>query len=642
MAPTTDPALPPTAARPEDPPWARGALVVLLVTTAALYLWGLGASGWANSFYSAAVQAGAHSWKAFFFGSSDAASSITVDKPPASLWVMELSARVFGVSSWSILVPQALEGVAAVAVLYAAVKRWFGASAGLLAGAALALTPVAALMFRFNNPDALLTLLLTIGAYCMVRAVEDGRTRWLVLAGTLIGFGFLTKMLQAFAVVPAFGLVYLVAGPPRLARRLWQLTLAGIALVVASLWWVVAVMAVPASSRPYIGGSQDNSLWNLIFGYNGFGRLTGNESGSVGGGGPTGAGRWGPTGLLRLFNDEMGGQIAWLLPGALILLVGLLALTWSTRRTNRIRASMLLWGGWLVVTALLFSLGQGIIHPYYNVALAPAVGAIVGIGAVLLWRRRHDATSRAVLAVAMAATALMSYALLRRTPTWHAELQPVVLWGGLVLAALVFASPWLAAPARRWVAGGAVVVALLGPGAYTVATVADAHTGAIPTAGPSAASALGFPGRGGPPGAAVGRPTTGGLLEGSSPSAALVQVLEQDGDRYEWLAAAVGSNVASGYQLATDGSVMPIGGFNGTDPSPTLAEFQADVAAGKIHWFIATGGRGGFGGGFGGGFAGPGGGDRGTASAISSWVESTFTARTVGNVTLYDLTAPTA
>jgi len=326
IAPTTDAPPPAAPARAEDPPWARGALVVLLVATAALYLWDLGASGWANSFYAAAVQAGAHSWKAFFFGSSDAAGSITVDKPPASLWVMELSARVFGVSSWSILVPQALEGVAAVGVLHAAVKRWFGASAGLLAGAALALTPVAALMFRFNNPDALLTLLLTIGAYCMVRAVEDGRTRWLVLAGTLIGFGFLTKMLQAFAVVPAFGLVYLVAGPPQLRRRLWQLTFAGIALIVSSLWWVVAVMAVPASSRPYIGGSQDNSLWNLIFGYNGFGRLTGNESGSVGGaGGATGAGRWGPTGLLRLFNDEMGGQIAWLVPAALILLVGLLA-----------------------------------------------------------------------------------------------------------------------------------------------------------------------------------------------------------------------------------------------------------------------------------------------------------------------------
>ncbi|MEY2570641.1 MAG: hypothetical protein QOE63_991, partial [Acidimicrobiaceae bacterium] len=362
----------PATTAPADPAWARPALFVLLAVTAGLYLWDLGSSGWANSFYSAAVQAGSSSWKAFFFGSSDAASAITVDKPPVALWVMDLSARVFGVNAWSILVPQALEGVAAVAVLHATVKRWFGAGAGLMAGAALALTPVAALMFRFNNPDAMLTLLLTIAAYAMFRAVEDGHTRWIVLASSLIGLGFLTKMLQALLVVPAFGLVYLVAGPPKLGRRIGQLLIGAVALVVSSLWWVVAVQLVPAADRPYIGGSQDNSLWNLIFGYNGFGRLTGNESGSVGGG-AQGASRWGPTGLTRLFNAEMGGQIAWLLPAALLLLVALLAMSWSTSRTNRVRAAMILWGGWLVVTGLAFSLGQGIIHPYYNVALAPAV-----------------------------------------------------------------------------------------------------------------------------------------------------------------------------------------------------------------------------------------------------------------------------
>src|ERR1700730_5175809 len=251
--------------RPDSPRWARPALLVLLAATALLYLWGLGASGWANSFYSAAVQAGTKSWKAFFFGSSDAANFITVDKPPAALWVMELSARLFGVNAWSILVPQALEGVAAVALLYAGVRRWFGAGAGLLAGAVLALTPVAALMFRFNNPDALLVLLLTAAAYAMVRALDEGRTRWLVLAGSLIGFGFLAKMLQTVLVVPGFGLAYLVAGPVSLRRRIGQLLAAGGAMVASAMWWVVAVMAVPASARTYVGGSQNNSLWNLMF-----------------------------------------------------------------------------------------------------------------------------------------------------------------------------------------------------------------------------------------------------------------------------------------------------------------------------------------------------------------------------------------
>ncbi|MEJ3744276.1 glycosyltransferase family 39 protein, partial [Actinomycetes bacterium KLBMP 9797] len=192
--------------RPEDPQWVRPALLVLLLGTALLYLWGLGASGWANSYYSAAVQAGSASWKAFFFGSSDAANAITVDKTPASLWVMALSVRIFGLSSWSILVPQALMGVAAVGLLYATVRRWSGAAAGLLAGTVLALTPVAVLMFRFNNPDALLVLLLVAGAYATVRAIETASTKWLVLVGVFVGFGFLTKMLQALLVVPAFAL----------------------------------------------------------------------------------------------------------------------------------------------------------------------------------------------------------------------------------------------------------------------------------------------------------------------------------------------------------------------------------------------------------------------------------------------------
>jgi len=235
---------------PDDPAWARPGLLVLLAVTAGLYLWDLSAQGWANSFYSAAVQAGTKSWKAFFFGSFDASNFITVDKPPASLWIMELSARMFGLNSWSILVPQALEGVAAVGILYSTVKRWFSPAAGLLAGAVLALTPVAALMFRYNNPDALLVLLLVIAAYATVQALERGNTWWLVLAGTCVGFGFITKMLQAFLVIPAIGLVYLWAGPPKLGRRILQLLAGGAAMVVAAGWWVAAVQLTPAADRP--------------------------------------------------------------------------------------------------------------------------------------------------------------------------------------------------------------------------------------------------------------------------------------------------------------------------------------------------------------------------------------------------------
>ncbi|MGZ4617586.1 MAG: ArnT family glycosyltransferase, partial [Frankiaceae bacterium] len=278
--------------RPDDAPWVRPALLALLVGTAVLYLWGLGASGYANSYYAAAVQAGTQSWKAWFFGSLDASNFITVDKPPGSLWVMGLSGRLFGFNSWSMLGPQALEGVGTVALLYAMVRRWFGPTAGLLTGAIMALTPVAVLMFRFNNPDALLVLLLVAAAYALTRALEQAGTHWLLLAGTLVGFGFITKMLQAFLVLPAFALVYLVAAPTRLRRRLWQTLAAGAAMVAAAGWYVAVVELWPADSRPYIGGSTNNSLLDLAFGYNGLRRL----SGGNGPGGPGGGAAGGPGG----------------------------------------------------------------------------------------------------------------------------------------------------------------------------------------------------------------------------------------------------------------------------------------------------------------------------------------------------------
>ncbi|MBZ4018509.1 glycosyltransferase family 39 protein, partial [Streptomyces purpurogeneiscleroticus] len=260
-------------ARPADPRWARPGLLLLLAVTAALYLWDLGASGYANQFYSAAVQAGSESWKAFFFGSSDAANSITVDKPPAALWPMALSVRLFGLGGWQILVPEALMGVATVGVLYATVRRRFGAGAGLLAGGALAITPVAALMFRFNNPDALLCLLMVCAIACVLRALEDARTKWLVLAGLCFGLAFLTKTLQAWLILPPLAVVYAVCAPTTVRKRIGQLLLAGVALLVSGGWWVALVELWPAASRPYIGGSQNNSFLELTFGYNGLGRI---------------------------------------------------------------------------------------------------------------------------------------------------------------------------------------------------------------------------------------------------------------------------------------------------------------------------------------------------------------------------------
>jgi 4-amino-4-deoxy-L-arabinose transferase-like glycosyltransferase len=662
--------------RADDPAWARPALIGLLAATAFLYLVDLAASGYANAFYSAAVEAGAKSWKAFFFGSFDSSNFITVDKPPASLWVMDLSARIFGVNAWSILVPQAVEGVAAVGLLYATVRRRFSAPAGLLAGTVFALTPVAALMFRFNNPDALLTLLLVGAAYAVTRALEDARTSWLLLAGGLVGLGFLTKMLQAFLVVPGFAAVYLLAAPTTLRRRLVQLLLGGAAMVAAAAWWVAIVALWPASSRPYIGGSQTNSILELIFGYNGFGRITGDETGSVvggqafggGGAGPRG-GMWGPTGLTRLFGGEMGTQVSWLIPAALVL--GAAAL-WGLRRARHRdgrRAAILLWGSWLVVTGLVFSLAKGIIHPYYNVVLGPAIGALVGIGVVFAWARRESVLYRLVLAGSLGATSIWAFVLLDRTPSWHPALRYTVLMIGVAAAVLIVAGPLVWGQNRaaaRAVLLVALAAALAAPAAYSAQTAATPHSGSLPTAGPSGStSGPGAGGRravgaGGPPGSAFGGgnggppagfgaggggfPSAagggfgsrggglGGLLDASTPSKALVTLLETNASSYRWVAAIVGANSAAGVQLATSEPVMAIGGFNGTDPSPTLAEFKADVASGKIHYFV-TAGSGLGGGGFGGG---PGASQ--SSRAIASWVESSFAAKTVGGVTVYDLT----
>jgi 4-amino-4-deoxy-L-arabinose transferase-like glycosyltransferase len=501
--------------RPADPRWARPALLTLLALTAVLYTVGLSRNGWANDFYAAAVQAGTKSWKAFFFGSFDASNFITVDKTPASLWVMELSARVFGLNSWSLLLPQAAEGAATVALLYATVRRWSGPAAGLIAAAVLALTPVAVLMFRFNNPDALLALLMTAAAYTTVRAIESGRTRWLVLTGTLLGFAFLAKMLQGFLVIPAFALGYLVAGPPRLGRRLLQLLAGGAALIASAGWWVAIVQLTPAADRPYIGGSTSNSVLQLALGYNGLGRLDGNETGSVGFRGGAGPSFSGSAGLTRLFAADMGGQVSWLLPAALIALAALVWLSWRSVRTDRLRAAALLWGGWLLVTGGVFSFMAGIIHPYYTVALAPAIGALTGIGAIALWARRDHAAARLTLAVGTAVTGLWAYMLLGRTPAWLPWLRTVVLLCGVLAAAAVLAGPALARLAatgrgRLALAAApiplALVAALAGPAAYSIDTAATAHTGALPSAGPAVSGAFGGGGPGGGfPGGAPGR-----------------------------------------------------------------------------------------------------------------------------------------
>lgn len=665
-----------------DPRWARPALLGLLLLTAIAYFYNLTASGYANSFYSAAAQAGSQSWKAFFYGSSDAANAITVDKPPASLWAMALSIRVFGLNSFAILLPQVLMGLATVSVVYATVKRYYGAAAGLLSGAVMALTPVAVLMFRFNNPDALLVLLMALGAWATMRSIEKGSAKWRMLVGVFIGLGFLTKTLQVLLVVPFFGIAYLVAANTTLRRRIVGAVAGVVAMVLSAGWWVAIVELVPASMRPYIGGSQDNSFLSLTFGYNGFGRLNGNETGSVGGGNG-----WGTTGIGRMFSSQIGGQISWLIPAALVLLVAGLVIRGRRPRTDLRRAAYLVWGGWLLVTGLTFSFMAGIFHEYYTVALAPAVAAVVGMGAAEAWEKRDGWFGRGTLAAATVAASVWGWVLLSRTTAYGDWLRFGVLAVGLAAAALMLGLNLLHRKAIPFVVAGAIVAGLAGPAAYSWTTLQTGHEGSIVTAGPStggmggmggARGAMrggtpptggfgGAPGQGtngtggtngttpgapggtnggtnggttggttGAPGGATGGATgtgqtggMGGLLNASTPNTAVVAALQADSSKYTWAAAAIGSQNAAGLQLGSGEPVMSIGGFNGSDPSPTLAQFKQYVAEGKIHYFLAGGGMGG----------GTGGGSN-TASQISSWVTANFKSVTIGGTTFYDLTQP--
>ena len=588
------------------PRWVRPAVFGLLAATAVLYFWNLTASGFGNSFYAAAVQSGTQSWKAWLFGSLDSGNVVTVDKPPAALWVGTAFARLFGFSSFTVLAPQALMGVASVGLLYLTVKRTSGPVAGLLAGGVLALTPVAALMFRFNNPDALLVLLLIAGAYCTVRAIEKASPKWLALAGVAVGFGFLTKMMQAFLVLPAFGLVYLFTAPTSLGKRLLHLGGALVSLIVSAGWFVALVELWPTASRPYIGGSEGDSLLELALGYNGLSRILGGDGNrGGGGGGGQNVGFGGSSGLGRMFGASFGTEVSWLLPAALI---GLVAGLWFTRRaprTDRTRMALLLWGGWLGVTALVFSFMSGTVHPYYAVALAPAIAALVAISGRALWQGRSHLGPRAFLAAMVVATAFWSFILLARTPDWFPALRWIVVVLGVVVGTVVVMGVPQARKLMAVVATAVVLTLGVSTAAYAVETASLPHTGSIPTSGPSGDAMGGFGGGGGE----------------DTASSAIGELLAKT--TTTWAAATTGSQSAASLELASGKAVIGIGGWSGSDPAPTLDEFKQYVAGGQIKYFV-DGGRGG----------GPGGG----SSDITSWVTANFTATTVDGQTVYDLT----
>lgn len=614
----------------------RAHLGVLLAATAVLYLWNITINGMGNQFYAAAAQAGSDDWEALLFGSLDAHNFITVDKPPLSQWVMGLSGQLFGFSSASMLIPEALMAVGAVALLYGAVRRISGPSAGLLAGTTLALTPVAALMFRFNDPDAAMVLLMTAAAYCTVRAVQKGSVRWLACAGVALGFAFLAKMLEGAMVMPALAAAYLVAAPVRLRVRLAHLLVAAAAFAISAGWFVVLTMVWPASTRPYLAGSTDNSFMNLVLGYNGLARVLGRThpvlalppglelSGSHSAiGRPASLANFGgfggqSQGLSRLLSGEFGLEIGWLVPTALLAMLLTVVARGRSPRTDLTRAGVIVFGGWFLVDGLVLSFMHGTIHAYYSLSIAPPVAATFAIGVQQTWSLRRRPGWRLGLAGILVLGGGWGWWLLGNSALpW-----PVLRWAVLMSATLASTGLLLRwAPRHRHVAPVLLAVALAGalgaPAAYALATIGASHQGIGPSVGPARTGRPGFQ--------KVGDPRLDALLEKTDTP---------------WSAAIDRSLPAASLELSTGTAVMAIGGFSGTDPAPTLRQFKDDVDHHRVAYYLAPRGS------AKGAVAGDeDGGERGYVSArphadILRWVRGHFHSTTIGGITAYDLSAP--
>ncbi len=459
----------------------RPELSALIALAALLNLWALGRNGFANDYYSAAVRSMSTSWHNFLFASADASGVMTVDKPPLALWVQALSVRVFGYHSLSMLVPQALMGVASVALCYDLVRRRFGRVGGFVAGLALALTPITVAISRHNNPDALLVLCCVAALWCAVRALEDGRTRWVVLAGVCVGLGFETKMLVALVVVPGIALAYLLVAPRGRLRAVRQLLAGGAAMALVGGAWPLLVTLTPAADRPWISGTSDNSVWSLIFEYNGVGRVDGQAGGPAGiGGGGGGTMFGGSTGPLRLLNSALGGQAGWLLGFALVSALGLLVLS-RLRRADARSGWLVAVGGAFATTAVLFSFASGIFHPYYVSLLAPFAAALVGAGAAQMLGGGRAA--RILAPLALAGGVATEFAVLHDY-TGQLSWLPPVLIAACVLAGLALALV-RSKRARRAAVGVGLAALLLAPSVWAVDTLGHATSGTFPEGGPA-------------------------------------------------------------------------------------------------------------------------------------------------------------
>jgi 4-amino-4-deoxy-L-arabinose transferase-like glycosyltransferase len=679
---------------PDDqPPWARPVLLGIGAVGAFLFAWNITRAGLAP-FYSVAVKSMSVSWKAFIFGAFDPKATITIDKLAGSFLPQALSARIFGYSAWSLALPQVIEGTIAVLVMYRVVRRWAGVVPGLLAAGIFALTPIAASMFGHSMEDGALTLCLVLAADCYQRAVTDARLRSLVWAGVWVGLGFQAKMLEAWMVLPAFAIGYLVAAPTGLGRRLWQLGVAGVVMLAVSLSWIALFAFTPAGDRPYVDGSTNNSAFTMVFGYNGLERFgisvpgavtsgPGVTSGGIGvirlaNGAVAGSATLAPggggfgTGWTKLLGSGYGPEIGWLYPLALLALICGLCWTRRAARSDQVRGGFVMWGVWLVTVGLVFSKMSVIPHTAYLAALAAPLAALSAAGIVMFWRAyRADGWRGWMLPVAVAAEVAWTLFLWRGYGGFLPWARDAIVVAG-VIAIVTLIAAWLTmrAQARLATVGLAVAVAamLAAPGVWAASVLDTKYGGtslnasagpagamgggsfigvirgpygpvsspAQPDAGPGGAGfggagyrdgdfgGAGFGGgRGdrqfpGGQGGGIGGIAATATLTLSQAEQRIYDYVSAHRDGAGYLMAVESWDTAAPYIVATGQEVMPMGGFSGTVPEPTLAKVQDLVRSGQLRFFLIDGTGVGVG-----GVAGFAQGGRGAAAAtIIAWVES--------------------
>jgi 4-amino-4-deoxy-L-arabinose transferase-like glycosyltransferase len=617
-------------------------LLGVLAVAGVLGLWNLSINGYANTFYAAAVKSMAASWHDFLFNSMDKAGLMTVDKPPLADWIEALSVRIFGFNSEALLAPQAVMGIISAGLMYDLVRRRFGRVAGFAAGIVLASTPTIVAVSRHNNPDELLVMLSVAATWCFLAALETHRTKWMVWTGICIGLGFETKMGVALMLLPGFTLAWIWHHWDRSAglrgNLTWfrQLLLGGVALAVFGLAWPVLMWLTPAADRPWISGTSDNSIWSLIVGYNGLGRVSGQAGGPAGAGGfgggaggggagfgpsttggtlpsfpggPGGAGGFGGrgggpgggslfgggTGPFRLLNDALGAQAGWLLGGALVAAIALIVLTRLRRKDPR-TGFLIAIGVTLLVVGAVFSFASGIFHPYYVAMVAPWAAALLGAGVGMALTGRHAR----IIAPALLLGAMITELIVLGSDTsgdlsWA---KPVAIAGtalcGLLLACTL-------SRRVRWVVLAVGCAALLAaPATWAAETLGHATSGTFPTGGPASAQSGfgggGFRGFAGLTG--FGRGGSGGGRSGA--------------------AAGSGSGSGSGSTSGSGGGLQSLFGGSGSATSspvgvgaPTGAGAASGGATGTPSGFSGFGGAGG-------GF----GSDSASLNAAAAWAEA--------------------